>query len=467
MHIRITSSLMAKAAGIRAKTLPALEFLRRADRFAAKHELALFWALALLYRIALDLNYIWAVSPVYAYEGMIYTPNGIKYVLSWVLYLIAFAYIPKVEQSAPIFILHLQLVWIMTPILSYYGLANESTRYIMMVFVCIMLETYIVRKPRKTFIAPRIVGVQSYVSVALLVLLVPTILVRILYNGFAGLKAFDLSYYMQIRKNTILPPGYGYLFMWMTDAILPFFMVYFLTKKKYWLSVSCILIEIILYMESGLKGIFLFPIVIFAVYIASKLKHLVKITYGGLGVLLLGIIPLARMDTAQGHTLGRILNSFVGERALVSSGVNKFLYYHLFSELPKIHFSNGLIGKALGLTYPYAAGSGQIAYAYGGGEFMRSNSITGYIGESYAQFGFLGMLLFSAILAYIIRFLFSVDNKHSFSILASTFAVYIVILTDTPFLSTFFSTGMFITLFFFLIYLNQSTEENSHGIHSA
>lgn len=154
MHIRITSSLMAKAAGIRAKTLPALEFLRRADRFAAKHELALFWALALLYRIALDLNYIWAVSPVYAYEGMIYTPNGIKYVLSWVLYLIAFAYIPKVEQSAPIFILHLQLVWIMTPILSYYGLANESTRYIMMVFVCIMLETYIVRKPRKTFIAP-------------------------------------------------------------------------------------------------------------------------------------------------------------------------------------------------------------------------------------------------------------------------------------------------------------------------
>lgn len=435
------------------------------DTFLSKHSVAFIWLCAILYRIALDLNYIWAVSPVYAYEGMIYTPNGIKYVLSWVLYLIAFAYIPKVEQSAPIFILHLQLAWIMTPILSYYGLANESTRYIMMVFVCIMLETYIVRKPRKNLVSPRIVGVQSYVSVALLVLLVPTILVRVLYNGFAGLKAFDLSYYMQIRENTILPPGYGYLFMWMTDAILPFFMAYFLTKKKVWLSVICILLELILYMESGNKAIFLFPIVILAVYIASKLKHLVKITYGGLSILLLGIIPLARMDTAQGHTLGRILNSFVGERALVSGGVNKFLHYHLFSELPKIHFSDGLIGKALGLTYPYAASSGQMVFAYGGGEFMRSNSVTGYIGEAYAQLGFLGMLLFSAILAYVIRFLFSLDNKHSFCILVSTFAVYIVILTDTPFLTTFFSTGMFITLFFFLIYLNQPTEENPHGIH--
>ena len=438
---------------------------QRADHFLSAHSTAVMWLCGILYRIALDANYVWAVSPVYSYEGMIYSPNGLKYVISWVLYLIAFAYIPKIEYSAPIFILHLQLAWIMAPIFSFYGLADESTRYILMVFFCVMLETYIVRKPRKTTVSPRIVGVKNYVSVALLILLVPTLLVSILYNGFAGLKAFDLSYYMTIRRNTTLPTWFEYLFAWMTFTISPFFMVYFLEKKKYWLSVGCILLEVILYMESGKKAVFLFPIVLLAVYTASKLRHLVKLTYGGLSLLLLTIIPLARMDVPHGHSFGFLLNAFVGERALVSGGPNKFLYYHLFSELPKIHFSDGLIGKAFGLTYPYTVGSGQMVYAYGGGEFMYSNSITGYIGESYAQLGFPGMLIFSVLLAYIIRFLFSLDSRKSFSILVSSFAIYIVLLTDAPFLTTFFSGGMFVTVFLCFIYLNSTPEEDSHGIH--
>lgn len=353
----------------------------------------------------------------------------------------------------------------MAPIFSFYGLADESTRYTLMVFFCVMLETYIVRKPRKVFAAPRVVGMKSYVSVALLVLLVPTLFVRILYNGFAGLKAFDLSYYMTIRNNTTFPTWFGYLFSWMTYAIIPFFMVYFLEKKKYLSSAACILVEVLLYMESGQKILFLLPSVLLAVYFASKLKHLVKLTYGGLSLLLLVIIPLARMDIPQGHSFGLLLNAFVGERALVSGGVNKFLYYHLFSELPKIHFSDGLIGKALGLTYPYVTGSGQMVYAYGGGEFMYSNSITGYIGEAYAQMGFLGMLIFSALLAYIIRFLFALDNKRTFHILSGSFAMYIVLLTDTPFLTTFFSGGMIVTLFLCFIYLNSNSEEAQHGIH--
>lgn len=438
---------------------------QRADRFLSAHSTAAIWLCGILYRIALDANYVWAVSPVYSYEGMIYSPNGLKYVISWVLYLIAFAYIPKIEYSTPIFILHLQLAWIMAPIFSFYGLADESTRYTLMVFFCVMLETYIVRKPRKVFAAPRVVGMKSYVSVALLVLLVPTLFVRILYNGFAGLKAFDLSYYMTIRNNTTFPTWFGYLFSWMTYAIIPFFMVYFLEKKKYLSSAACILVEVLLYMESGQKILFLLPSVLLAVYFASKLKHLVKLTYGGLSLLLLVIIPLARMDIPQGHSFGLLLNAFVGERALVSGGVNKFLYYHLFSELPKIHFSDGLIGKALGLTYPYVTGSGQMVYAYGGGEFMYSNSITGYIGEAYAQMGFLGMLIFSALLAYIIRFLFALDNKRTFHILSGSFAMYIVLLTDTPFLTTFFSGGMIVTLFLCFIYLNSNSEEAQHGIH--
>lgn len=433
---------------------------QRADRFLSAHSMVVMWLCALFFRAAYDINYVWGITPTFAYEGMVYAPSAIKYVLSWVIYLIAFAYIPKVEESAPIFILHLQFAWIMTPIISFYGLADESSRYMAMVFACIMLETYIVRKPRKVFAAPRIVGIKGYVSVALLVLLIPTLLVSILYNGFAGLRAFDLSYYMTIRRHNTLPIWFEYLFLWMTHAIIPFFMVYFLDKKKYWHSVGCVLLAAVLYMESGRKVLFLLPAVLLAVYAASKLKHLVKLTYGGLGALLMSVMLLMRMDVSQGHSFGLRLEGFLGERALSLPSVNKFLYYHLFSELPKIHFSDGLIGKALGLTYPYVASSGQMAYAYSGGEFMYSNSVTGYIGEGYAQLGFLGMLIFSVLLAYIIRFLFSLDNKNTFSILSCIYSFYVVALTDAPFLTVFFSGGIFISLFLCFIYLNSTPRED-------
>ena len=43
--------------------------------------------------------------------------------------------------------------------------------------------------------------------------------------------------------------------------------------------------------------------------------------------------------------------------------------------------------------------------------------------------------------------------------------MYVVLLTDSPFLTTFFSGGLFVTLFLCMIYLNSTPEENQHGIH--
>ena len=70
-----------------------------------------------------------------------------------------------------------------------------------------------------------------------------------------------------------------------------------------------------------------------------------------------------------------------------------------------------MIGKMLGLTNLYNGSEGQIVYAFNGGDFKSVNLNTGYLGESYAQLGFFGMLLMSVLFAYVCITLASVITR--------------------------------------------------------
>lgn len=434
------------------------------DQGLTRYQTRIFWILAILYRLAEDALYVWGTSVYYAYEGMVYAPSAWKYLVSWALFLMMFAYMPKEEGNVSSFLLHVQFVYTVCPLLTYYGIAGGSSSYMAMVFTCIMLETYLVRSAPKAAQPPHIKGIQNYTTVALGILVVFTLVIPVLYNGFAGLKSFDFQYIYEMRENATYPSGFGYIFSWMGRAIIPFALLYLLHQKKYLWALLAGVIQVLLYMESGEK-FFLFVIFpILAVYFLAKSRHLVKLMYGGLSLLYLLVIPLSRMDFSQGHTFGIMGLSILGERALHGPAMNKFLYYSLFHDFPKILFSDGQIGNMLGLTYPYTAGSGQLVYAYGGGEFGRSNSITGYLGESYAQMGFLGMLLMSLMFGWILRGLSSYREKKIFPVLAGLFTIYVIILNDAPLFTTFFSGGMLISYLLVFIYLSKRPEGEKHGI---
>ncbi len=429
-----------------------------------QHQSKIFWGLAVLYKIAEDALYVWGTSAYYSYEGMVYAPSAWKYLFSWILFLIMFAYTPKEEEHVGSFLLHLQLAYTVCPLLTYFAFANGSVAYIAMVFACIMLENWLVRGANRTVRPPYVKGVQNYTTVGLGVLLIFTLAIPVLQNGFAGLRVFDFQYIYEMRANATYPPGFTYIFSWFGKAILPFAMLYALYRKKYCWAVVAAFSEVLLYMESGYKFYLLIIVPILAVYILAKSRHLIKLMYGGLSLLYLMIIPLAHMDFSQGHTLGMLSLSFVGERALHGSAVNKFLYYNFFRDFPKIFFSDGQIGKMLGLTYPYAGGSGQIIYAYGRGEFLASNSITGYLGESYAQMGFLGMILMSLLFGGILRGLSSYREKELFPILAGLFALYVIVLNDAPLFTTLVYGGMLISYLLVFIYLSRRSGGKEHGI---
>lgn len=448
------------------KWLQTLDFLRKADAWASVYHTSLIWILGILYKFALDALYIWAASPMYAYAGLIYQPSSIKYILSAVMYLVLFAALPKAEHSTSSFLLHIQFLFTVAPLLCFYALSGGSTRYILMVFCCILLQAVLVRHKGKGSGRPiHIKGIQNYVTVALGVLTLFTIAIPIIYNGFEGLKAFDFQYIYTMRSNATYPPGFGYIKSWIPSTVLPFACLMFLHQKRFRLMALCVALQILLYMETGAKFTLFILVPVILVYFLSKTNHILKLMYVGFLLLCIGVVFLYQLDRITGGTLGIMSGSLIAVRAIFHPADNKFNYYEYFSHHPQVFFSDGMIGKMFSLTYPYAGSIGQVIYVSStGGEFMAANFNTGYLGEAYAQMGFLGMLLMAALLGLIVRSLGVYRAKWSFSIIAALFSVYFIILNDGALFTTLFTSGMLLAFLLVFIYFGKQQEDPHHGI---
>lgn len=448
------------------------ESLRKLDQTLRHHNRVLIWILGILYKLCLDAAYVLSVSP--SAESMLrpYDPRLLKYLLAFLLYLILFAALPKRELDSIALIIHLHFVYSVAPLLTFYGFTNGNTRYILMVSACMLLEAVVIFRPMRMASPVRIKGIQSYMTVILGILTVFALVVPLLYNGFAGLKAFDLEYIYEMRANAAYPPGFGYLLNWTTKSVLPFGILCFLHMKKYRWAALLAVIQVVFFMQTGNKATLLMLFPILFVYFCARTGHCMKLMYLGMSALCLFLVFAYQLDGIDtGMKDSWELASFYyvrifGNRALFLPAALKTYFYEFFSTYPKIFFSDGQIGRMLGLTYPYKGSSGQVIHAFqmGVDQFGASESNTGYLGEAYAQMGFMGMVLMSLLLALILRSLRVYDRKSVAPLLIALLAVYIITLNDNAFLTTLLTGGLLVTYILIFIYFDTIAKGENDGI---
>ena len=469
MHI--PSRFAAQAAAIQVQGEKIMDLLRRLGCFASVHEQAIFWILAVFYRISMDFTYCFAVFPQAGYMTRPFYSSAFRYAVSFVLYLLLFASLPKKEKGGVIFSIHLQFAYMVAPILTLYAFSDMSSRYTLMIFACILLENLVIFRPLRITEPVRIKGIQNYVTVMLGILIVFSLIIPVLYNGFEGLKAFNFAYIYKMRANASYPPGFGYLLDWIVKAVVPFSFLYFINMKKYRWAFIFAAFQVLFYMLTGSKFVLFVLIPTTFVYFVFKTGHCVKLMYLGLGMGCLIITLAYKLDcfaktTSLINSIGFWATALVAVRALFIPAGIKSYYYEFFSTQPKLFFSDGQIGRMFGLTYPYKKPSGFVinAFQQGVNQFDRSNSNTGYLGDSYAQMGFAGMLLTSVLLALLLRGLRVYDRKETAPLLAALICIYIIILNDGALFTTLLTGGMLVTYLLIFIYFDKIEKGDSHGI---
>lgn len=415
-----------------------------------------FLILGITYRISLDIYYMTVVSPTFAYEGLHLAPNTIKYILSWIIYLSIYQMIPKDEISVSSFFLNLQFAITFAPMTSFYSLNNQSTLYMLFVSISIYAQILILKPSKsKKMVGFSLFNLEHYISTFMIILIPSLIILAFLWGGFYGFQSFNLEFLGIMRKYANFPTILSYAFWWLLFGIIPFYLGLNLVKKRYLIAVFLIIVDILLYMIFGFKIIYLSIFVMLVVFTVSKFRVLINGIYFGMSSLcIMSTILFFLEKHAINKKLSVLITAFLGDRFIFGPALNKFLYYDFFSQYPKVYFADGQIGKALGLTYPYNGSIGQVVFAFmNKGRLYESNSNTGYLGDSYAQFGFIGLLVLSIFLAYIIKFINEI--KLNFTIIATALGVQIVILNDGALFTTLLTNGFIILIVLCLIYSKQ------------
>jgi len=432
------------------------DILNDAISLFSKHHKVIVICAGILYRILLDLLYIFAVNPMFDYFGSVFVLSEIKYVLSWILYLTIFILLPKEENSVISVFLNFQFIFTIAPLLVFYGLANQSTKYILMVSVCIILQIIILRKARKILVNPPYINrVGPYVMIASGLLILLTVTAIFLYNGFAGTGAMDLAFIYDIRRASRLPVVFTYLSELCTKAMIPFFFLYFLYHKKYLAAIILFCVQMLLYLLLGHKFILFILPLLFCFFVLAKFGILVKFSYILFGLCSLGSLMTYLLSAPFSSThYFKLPTSLFAHRMLFVPAMIKFQFYDVFSELPFMFFGDGQIGRLFSIPSMYPESVGRTIWAfYREGDFS-VNANTGYLADSYAQMGFAGMIIISILVALTILAIHNLSNSNpKFIIGASIVLLYTIIFNDGAFFTIFLTSGLWFAIILLMIFL--------------
>ncbi|MAZ36466.1 MAG: hypothetical protein CL842_03325 [Crocinitomicaceae bacterium] len=195
----------------------------------------------------------------------------------------------------------------------------------------------------------------------------------------------------------------GYMLSPLFQFILPILAIYGLSSKKFYLTVIAFCLTILMYLMIPQKSIFLGIFVILFFYFFKDPLRKVSVLAG---IILLLLIFGAYLT----HTSDAILlESLVLRRYFFVPAFLNHVYFDFF-EGENLYYSYSFLKGVF--DYPYDLNpSFLIGREFFGGRILNANN--GFMSDGYINFGVLGMLISTSIVAFVIKFFdkISIDAK--------------------------------------------------------
>jgi len=411
-----------------------------------------------LYKIVYELIYAYAVSPLFSYMLLVYTPNMYKMVLSYALFVMLIVVLPK--QGAPVsrFLLSVFLIFTMVPLLSFYWQADGSTRYVMYCVISFVVLSRVTCIPIKIKRASKFVLMDKWsmrkidVVFVLAVTIVGLLTAVTAKYGFADFRALDLYAIYDVRESRSFTGIYGYIVNWIPYALVPCLLCMSLYLKRWGYTLFAIIIQLYMYLLAGSKT------ALFSVALILVSYFFVRLKFNYIFIWSMALTFLNIFTFVIWKVLGELMPFGIFPTRLLSlPAAISFLHFDFFSINPKLHFAENFIGRLLGIESPYERAA---MYMVSNG---RSNSsyCTGYLGDAYDNGGFAAMLLYSVALAFVFRVIDKIylgvsdKDKEQLPMFVGILTYSMIYLNDGALTALMLTGGLVLTLFLFVIHDNK------------
>jgi hypothetical protein len=276
----------------------------------------------------------------------------------------------------------------------------------------------------------------------IIVIAIGALAVTGIYNGFqVNFHLSNIYELRAIRKNMALSTIVRY-FQPMATVFIPLTIMYFLSKNKYLLSCSMIVVQYLLFSFGGEKyALFMIPVAVIGYYFYRE-KRVNWFSWGLIGLNVMALLELILLKSY-------FTSAYIQNRAILAPNVLSFQYFEFFSNNnPDWLFQSVL--RRLGFISEYNTGIPNIIGLEYYDAVIQCNN--GLIGDAFCNFSWLGLLMFPLLIILGLRLMDACAHKIDRRVLLTIYVGYTMTLINVPFFTAMLTNGflfMCIVLFFF------------------
>lgn len=392
---------------------------------------------ALFYKIVLDFSYF-TISKLWAYYGLIYSLNSTKLVESYLIFFVVFIFMPKNQKHLSSVMLWMFIVLSFVPFLTIYSFLDQSRAYAYAVMAFWVFIIFLIKLPSVSIVFLSKIYSRSFFYLFAFGLIASVIFLIWKYLGFTIGINLDKVYDIRSNYSQLKVPWSGYLFTWVAHIVNPIIFAIFLTRKKILPTIIIILLELVLFSQTGNKSyLFALPFVLVLMWIVRKKNPYVWLCAGLSGIVLSGLISY----WVIGDT--RMLSYFTRRTLLLPAQIS-FMYYEFFSANGFVFLSQHSIIPNF-MDYPYDL---KPAYLIGSVYFNNSETSanSGIYGDAFMNFGYAGFVIWGIVLAIILRMIDGLSKNKDKVVLVSLVAMPVISLINSALLTCLLTHGILLSM---------------------
>lgn len=352
-----------------------------------------FFSFAIIFKIVLEYSYLKFVNPIYAYSEINLDISLIKYMESWLIYLLFLSFTPHKLKKTSDVVINILFFSYFSPLLVFYCLSGAVREHLYIVLVGILI-IYLFRNGKKI----KLLNIKHghIYAYTLSILGVVTVSMWFIFSG--GLSFFNLDHarVYEFRRDvgSVIDVSFiAYLNNWAYSVFGPFLLIFFLYSRMYFFASMVFLLHLFWFGVSGHKAVFFYPFLILFVYLWFKNNK-------GLS-----IIPISFTLVLCFSYLFFIIfeNIFFADlfirRVFFVPSFLTFTYYEFFSNEEFIFWSNSITSRFI--EYPYDLNPAKLIGRYLG--MSDGNANNSFLSTGYMHAGITGIIFYSIIFTLILR----------------------------------------------------------------
>ena len=395
------------------------------------------------YKITLDLSYYFITARVGDYVKFGMCLDVIKLFESYFLLFFILILLPKSSKKLSNIIVWLIVLLSYVPMLTIFAFMDSSRIYMYAVSGFWVLLFFLLKMPGLSIRS--LSKKQSKVIYYSLFISSITIVFFLIYKYLGLSFNLDFNKVYDIRSvfvDTGIPLA-GYLFTWTANVINPVFFALFRYQKKWLPIIPIIFLQFLLFSVTGNKAyLFALPFVLMLTWIVNCKNPLIWMARGLTGAIFLSLCSYWLINDLWVYSL-------FTRRVLFLPAHLSFIYYDFFSNNSLLFLSQHSIFQFFS-NYPYDI---DIAHLIGKTYFNRPdcNANNGIYADAYMNFGFIGLVLWSALLAIILKLVDSFSKNKNIKITIAAIALPVITLINTSLSTVLLTHGLLLALL--LLYL--------------